>query len=307
MAGWPPCASAAVKALPRFVNGHNEQLTCKIFLSPSLLYRKGKTLAHRLSVGVDIGTQFVKIVVLRDQEIVGTHINDLGNDSIEDVGYSSYKIAIDKANIALADVDCIAATGIGREFINFAHYPVSEASCSARGVEWLKPGTDVLLDMGTEKTMVVKIQNGKPVQIFRNDRCASGTGRFLTIAAKPLGVSAEELGLLAAKSTKDIHINSNCTVFAESEIISLIHQKEQPEDIAWAIFRSMAAKVHSLLFKIEPVESLMMIGWLANNKGMIDAIKSVTGYEVLIPELLDPRLVTALGAALSAHDERKKK
>jgi (R)-2-hydroxyacyl-CoA dehydratese activating ATPase len=259
-----------------------------------------------VSVGIDIGAQFLKILVLRDEVIVATSIAALGTEAIENAGYASYKNIMEKANIATAGVECVTVTGIGREYIDFADYQVSEALCSARGVDWLSPGTDVLLDMGTEKTMVVKIQNGKPIQIQRNDRCASGTGRFLTITAKPLGVSAEELGELAARSTKDIHINSNCTVFAESEIISLIHHKEQPEDIAWAIFKSMAAKAYPLLIKVEPIESLMMIGWLAKNNGMVEAMKAVTGYDVLIPQSLDPQLVTTLGAALIGCDKYKK-
>lgn len=259
-----------------------------------------------ISVGIDSGTQFIKIVVFSDQVVTATHISNLGSEAIEDVAYSNYKAALTKANIEVANVDCVTVTGINREYVDFAGYPASEISCSARGVDWLRPGTDVLLDMGTEKTMVVKIQDGKPIQVIRNDRCASGTGRFLTIAAKPIGVSAEELGALSAKSTKEILISSNCAIFAESEIISLIHNKEKPEDIAWAIFKSMAVKVHSLLLKIEPVESLMMIGWLARNSGMVEAIKTVTGHNVLIPKSFDPQLVTALGAALIGCDEHLK-
>lgn len=259
-----------------------------------------------ISVGIDIGTQFARIVILRDQTIVATHISTLGNEAIENVAHVNYKKIIEQENISLSDVGCVTVTGIGREYIDFADYQMSEAVCSARGVYWLSPATDVLLDMGTEKTMVVKIQDGKPIQVLRNDRCASGTGRFLAITAKPLGVSPEELGELAARSTKDIFINNNCAVFAESEIISLIHRKEQTEDIAMAIFKSMAAKSYSLLIKVEPIDSLMMIGWLAKNKGMVQAMKAVTGYNVLIPKSLDPQMVTALGAAAAGCDEYKK-
>lgn len=259
-----------------------------------------------VSVGIDIGTQFARIVILRDQAIITAHISTLGSEAIENVVHINYKTIVAQENIALSDVGCVTVTGISREYVDFADYQMSEAVCSARGVSWLSPDTDVLLDMGTDKTMVVKIQDGKPIQIFRNDRCASGTGRFLEISAKPLGISPEELGELAASSTKDISINNNCAVFAESEIISLIHRNEQTEDIAMAIFKSMAAKAYSLLIKVEPIDSLMIIGWLAKNKGMVEAIKAVTGYSVLIPKSLDPQLVTALGAAVAGCEEYKR-
>lgn len=259
-----------------------------------------------ISVGLDIGTQFVKIIVLNNHNIVATHINTMGTNAIEDVAYANYKTVMEKGNIAISSVDCVAVTGIGQENVNFANYQIPEVLCSARGVDWLRPGTDALLDLGTEKTMVVKIQEGRPIQIQRNDRCASGTGLFLTIAAKPLGKTPEELCDLAAKSTKNINISSNCTVFAESEIISLIHHKEKTEDIAWAIFKSMASKVFSLLIKAEPIGSLMIIGWLAKNNAMVKAIKLMTGYNIIIPSSLDPHLVTALGAALIGCEEHQK-
>lgn len=255
-----------------------------------------------VSVGIDAGTQFIRIVVMRGKAIVATHITTLGSEAIENVASGNYASVLKNANLLPEDIACVAVTGIGREYIDFSDYQFSEAVCSARGVHWLDTEADVLLDMGTEKTMVVKIEDGKPAQILRNDRCASGTGRFLAITAKPLGVTPEELGELAGRSVKKIFINNNCAVFAESEIISLIHRNEQKEDIARAIFMSMAAKVHSLLIKVEPFAVLMMIGWLAGNKGMVDAVRALTGYNVLIPHAIDPQFVTALGAAVAGGD-----
>lgn len=260
-----------------------------------------------VSVGIDVGTQFMRTVIMSDKTIVATSMSTLGNEAIENMAKSNYQSTLKNANIMPIDVSCVAATGIGSEYVDFADCRISEAVCSARGVFWLNPKVDTLLDMGTEKTMVVKIDAGKPTQILRNDRCASGTGRFLAITAKPLGVSPEELGELAGNSKKDIFINSNCAVFAESEIISLIHRKEEKQDIAKAIFISMATKVYPLLIKVEPIDAVMIIGWLAKNSGMIDAVRNLAGYKVLIPQSIDPQLVTALGAALAAGDECNKR
>ncbi len=259
-----------------------------------------------ISVGLDIGSQFAKVVVLRDESMAAVHVTHMGTDAIEEVGYGSVMAAIEKADISKNDVDCITATGVGREYISFADHQISETLCSVCGVDWLNLPTDVLLDMGSEKTMVIKSHDGKPIQVFRNDRCASGTGRFLDIAAKPLGLAAEELGLLSIKSTKRLVMNSNCTVFAESEVISLIHQKERPEDIARAIFQSMAVRVHSLLLKIGAVKNIIFIGGLAKNAGMAAAVKEVTGLNVIIPRTADPQVITALGASLISRDLRGK-
>jgi (R)-2-hydroxyacyl-CoA dehydratese activating ATPase len=260
---------------------------------------------YMISVGIDIGSQFAKVVVLRDENIAATHLAYLGTDIIERIGFSSFMAAIEKADIPKGDVDCVTATGVGREYIAFADKKVSETLCNVRGVDSLNLGTDVLLDMGADKSMAVKYHNGNLIQVFRNDRCASGTGRFLDIVVKPLGIATEELGVLSLTSTKHLVMNSNCTVFAESEIISLIHQKERPEDIARAIFESMAEKVHSLLLKVGEVESLVIIGGLAKNTGLAEAIRVVTGFDLLIPQTPDPQMITALGAALIGCGKRK--
>ena len=152
-----------------------------------------------ISVGIDIGSQFVKVVVLRDESIEAVHLANIGTDAIEQVGYNSFMAAIESADIPKDDVDCITATGVGREYIAFADYHVSETLCNARGVDYLNLPTDVLLDMGADKIMVVKFHDGKPIQVFRNDRCASGTGRFLDIVAKPLGLTTEELGIVISQ------------------------------------------------------------------------------------------------------------
>ena len=260
-----------------------------------------------ISLGIDIGSQFLRIVILRDQEIIAKHLSRFGNEAFENSISANFSETLKRANLIRADIECIAATGIGREYVTFADYQLTESHCSARGVHWLSPETDVLIDMGTEKIMVVRIDHGKPVQIVMNERCASGTGRFLAIAAKPLNLSPEELGELAKNSRQDIAISSNCAVFAESEIISLIHRNIAAEDIAKAIFISMAEKTHSLLIKIEPIKNLMMIGWLANNKELVTAVTKVTGFNISTPQSLDAQFVTALGAALAGYDEHKKK
>lgn len=255
-----------------------------------------------ISVGIDIGSQFAKVVVLKDEAISGEHMADMGTDAIEQVAYGSFMAALEKASVLEACVDRVTATGVGGEYVAFASHHASETICNARGVGWLNLPSNVVLDMGADKTMVVKFDNGKPLHVFRNDRCASGTGRFLDIAAKPLAVTPQELGQLSLRSSKRLVMNSNCAVFAESEIISLIHQKELPEDIARAVFASMAVKVQTLLLKIDAPSRIIMIGGLAKNVGVVEAIKA-TGFEAMIPQTIDSQIVTAVGAALVGREE----
>ena len=132
----------------------------------------------------------------------------------------------------------------------------------------------------------------------RNDRCASGTGRFLRIAAEPLGVDPQEMGNLSLKSQKTVEINNTCAVFAESEIISLIHLKHRPEDIAKAVFRGLARRIFTLIMKVDFKPDLVMVGGVAKNAGMVKAMEEQAGCPVVVPE--EPMIVGALGGALLA-------
>jgi predicted CoA-substrate-specific enzyme activase len=165
------------------------------------------------------------------------------------------------------------------------------------------PSADTVIDMGADKCLVVKCRDGKPLNTVRNDRCASGTGRFLKVAAKPLGVDVEEMGRLSLDSHKDVEINNTCAVFAESEIISLIHLKQHPEDIARAVFRGLARRVYTMIIKVDFKKDLVMVGGIAKNVGMVKAMEEQAGCHILIPE--DPIIVGALGAALIASERNK--
>ena len=258
---------------------------------------------YTVSVGIDAGSQCLKAVVLYGGVIIGEHMLPIGTNAIEQMGFVCVTNAIEKAGISKDAIECVTATGVGREFIGFANKTVSEVLCTVSGVDWMSLPTDIVLDMGADKTTVIKYSQGKPTKVLRNDRCASGTGRFLDIAAKPLALTADELGELSLKSTKQLIMNSTCAVFAESEVISLIHKKERPEDIARSIFDSMASRVHALLLKIGAEGNIAMIGGLAKNRGMVKAIEDVTGLHVLITQAADPQMVTALGASLIGREQ----
>jgi len=253
--------------------------------------------------GIDAGTENMKVVILADDRILSHSVFPQGRGPTVFVAERALSEAIEKAGITLGEIGYVVATGVGSEHIPFAHQRATESSCDARGVSWLLPSADTLIDMGADKCLVVKLQNRKPVNIARSDRCASGTGRFLKIVAQPLGIEVEEMGRLSLQSHEDVDISNTCAVFAESEIISLIHFRHRPQDIAKAVFKGLARRIYPMIIKVGFEKELIMIGGIAKNVGMVKAMEEQAGCHILVPE--EPMIVGALGAALIGAERDK--
>ncbi len=253
-----------------------------------------------LTAGVDVGAENTKAVILEAGTILSYFVIQQSSETVQSVAQRALKEAMEKAGISSDDIEYLVATGDGSDRISFAHEQATEASCSARGASWLLPSTDTVIDMGAETCLVVKCQQGRPFNTVRNDRCASGTGRFLKMAAKPLGIDIEEMGRLSLQANEDLNISNMCAVFAESEIISLVHLKHRPEDIAKAVFKGLARRIYTMLIRVGFEKDLVMIGGVAKNIGMVKAMEEEAGCDILIPE--EPMIVGALGAALIASE-----
>ena len=256
-----------------------------------------------ITAGIDAGTDNVKVVVMSDNTVLAHAVVPLGIKPVHLVARYALDEVAEKSGLAANEIVRVAATGIGSEYITFAQDRVAEAVCCAKGASWLMPNARTVIDLGSDKCLIVKCQDGVLKKLVRNDRCASGTGRFLQIAANPLGMNAEEMGNISLQSQKDIEINNNCAVFAESEIISLIHLQQRTEDIAKAVLRGLARRIYTLLIKVGLEPELVMVGGVANNKGMVNALEEQTGYPILVPN--EPMTVGALGGALVAAQRQK--
>ena len=256
-----------------------------------------------ITAGIDVGAEDIKSIILSDGRILSYSVVSQGTEPTPSAALRGLSEAAEKAGITRTEIECSVGTGVGRKYVSFADKQATESSCCARGITWLLPSTDTVIDMGADKCLVVKCKHGRPLNTVRNDRCAAGTGRFLEIAAKPLGLGVEGMGQLALKSGKDVDIESTCAVFAESEIISMIHSKHRPEDISWAVFKGLARRVYTMLLKVGFERDLAMVGGLTKNVGMVKAIEEQAGCHILIPE--EPIAVGALGAALIAAEKRK--
>lgn len=197
------------------------------------------------------------------------------------------------------DLSYIVSTGYGRVSIPFADANITEISCHARGAVFLDPGVRTILDIGGQDSKAIRLDDsGEVADFVMNDKCAAGTGRFLEAMARTLEVPIEELGPVSLKAKEKVEISSMCTVFAESEVISLIAQNKEKADIARGVHEAIAGKAVSLMKRVGLHPDYMMTGGVARNPGVVKAVSERIGAPLKVPE--NPDLVGAIGAALFA-------
>ncbi|MBW2568940.1 MAG: 3-hydroxyacyl-ACP dehydratase [Deltaproteobacteria bacterium] len=201
--------------------------------------------------------------------------------------------------------DHIMATGYGRHLfeLSFDAPTVTEIKAYAVGARSLFPGVRTILDIGGQDSKAIALKNdGRVIKFEMNDRCAAGTGKFLEIMAKTLGYSLDRFGREALEATRNIQISSMCTVFAESEVTSLIARGKSRRDIALGLHRSVVQRAASMLKRVSVIKPILFAGGVAQNPCMRRLLEETLEKEILIPE--NPQMVGALGAALLA-DEHK--
>jgi len=211
------------------------------------------------------------------------------------------QLILNEAHIEREDIARVVSTGYGRVSIPFADQDVTEITCHARGARYFNGSVRTILDIGGQDSKAIRLNDeGDVTDFVMNDKCAAGTGRFLEMMARTLEMDVSELGDESMKSTQDIEISSMCTVFAESEVISLIAQNKEKADIVHGIHKAIAGKAVSLLNRVGIAPELMMTGGVALNPGVIRAVEEKTGIRVCICD--DPEIVGAAGAALFGLD-----
>ena len=251
------------------------------------------------TLGIDIGSTASKCVMLRDgKEIVSKSLISVG------AGTSGPQRAIaevlESAGMTREQMAYVLATGYGRNSLEgIADHQMSELSCHAKGASFLFPDVHTVIDIGGQDVKVLQVENGVMTNFVMNDKCAAGTGRFLDVMARVLEVKVEELGDLAAKSTKDVAISSTCTVFAESEVISQLAMDTDKCDSINGIHHSVAARVAGLAHRVGVREKVVMTGGVAQNSGVVKALEEELGHEIHTSPLTQYN--GALGAALFAY------
>jgi len=196
------------------------------------------------------------------------------------------------------------ATGYGRNRVDGRLAAVTEITCHARGIEAVLPGTEVLIDIGGQDSKAIRTDGKGRVQDFAmNDKCAAGTGRFLEAMARALEVELADLAALDSKAANALSISSMCTVFAESEVVSLIAEGAGQPDIARGLHRAIATRTQALVKRVAKNASQLsvaMSGGVARNRGVVRALGEALECDVHVAP--EPDTVGALGAALIARD-----
>ncbi len=246
--------------------------------------------------GVDAGSLTAEAALLNDKgEIFSQSVVLMGGCSPR-ASEEALKVALEKAGLSMKDLSYIVATGCGREISPFATARVTEITCLARGAFRLFPTCRTIIDIGGQDTKVIRVNESGIVSEFdMNDKCAAGTGRFLEVMANALGVTLEEMGQRSLEFDEDLQISSVCTVFAESEVISLQSQGKQVNDILRGIHKAIADRTIGLLERIGVEKDVVMTGGVAKNVGVVRAIEEKLDLKLLIPK--EPQTVGAIGAA----------
>ncbi|WP_075859699.1 acyl-CoA dehydratase activase [Carboxydothermus pertinax] len=251
--------------------------------------------------GIDSGSTSTNVVIIdENKNIISYSIIPTGPKALESA-FKAFEIALNNAGIKEKDITSIVATGYGRVSIPFAEKMVTEITCHGKGAFFIDNRVRTVIDIGGQDSKVIRLdESGNVIDFVMNDKCSAGTGRFLEVMSRTLGISIHEMAKVHAEVKENITITSMCTVFAESEVISLIAQNKDQKDIIHALNKSVASKAVSLVDRIGRKGKYMMTGGVAKNQGVVTAIESKLGEKLVIPA--EPQIIGALGAALIAFE-----
>ena len=249
-------------------------------------------------LGIDIGAVSAKGVIVKDSHVLSRTVLDTGSN-VERAADAVRKVLLNETQIAFKEIQRTVATGYGRNSVPFADKKMTEITCHARGVIHLLPVGRTIVDVGGQDSKAIKVdEQGTVCDFVMNDKCAAGTGRFLEVMAKALELKIDDLGAIALNSKNPAAISSVCTVFAESEIVSLRGEGERREDIVAGIHNAIASRINSMVMQIGCDDPVVLTGGVARNEGLVRALGNEMGRAVMVPEY--PQLTGALGAALLA-------
>ncbi len=248
--------------------------------------------------GIDIGSITAKSALIKDGKLLSTLVAATGYDP-KSAGIKVLNAVLKENMLSKNDVSAIVSTGYGRASVDFADKSMTEIICHGTGAHFINPKIRGIIDVGGQDSKAILLNNNGLIENFAmNDKCAAGTGRFLEVMAKALGVELDQLGDFALQSLEPEKISSICTVFAESEVISMIARQKKREDIIAGIHDSAASRISILARKINIKDPITMTGGVAKNKGMVAAISKHLDLNIDVGE--HPQENGAIGAAVLA-------
>lgn len=261
-----------------------------------------------ITVGIDVGTTYTKVVVLGDdeREAVGRAVIRTGFKPA-DAAEAGLALALADAGIDRDLVEYVVATGYGRFQVPFSQVNVTELTAASWGAHMLFPGTRTILDVGGQAVKASRIDDARQVKSFRlNEKCAAGTGAFLEKTARYMGFGTEEIGALAATSSHAVPISGVCAVFAEAEVINHLSQGIAPADIMHGAIISLVEKSVQLMKRVKMAPEYTLIGGIMRYPTMVSGVREELKVDVNVPEGDLVQLVSALGAATLARRQVRK-
>ncbi|MCE5210473.1 MAG: acyl-CoA dehydratase activase [Deltaproteobacteria bacterium] len=251
-----------------------------------------------ITAGIDIGSITAKAAILENGKILATKVIFTGYNA-EAAGLRVYEEVLADLGLGKNSVVKIISTGYGRNSVKFADKSYTEIMCHAIGAHFLNSHIRTIIDIGGQDSKAILLDdNGKVKNFVMNDKCAAGTGRFLEVMARALEVNLDEFGAISVKSKQPSKISSLCTVFAESEVISLIAKGEQRQDIIAGIHESIASRISSMIGRVGLREPVMVTGGVARNVGVIHALEKKLEMKIEVSSYAQEN--GAIGAAFLA-------
>jgi len=255
-------------------------------------------------IGIDIGSVTTKAVIIDEQGELMVFSVILTSYNRQKSGEDVLELALGKIRKSKEAIKYIVSTGYGRRSFTLSNKVFPEIICHAKGTKFLFPAVKTIIDIGGQDSKVIELdEKGNVCKFEMNDKCAAGTGRFLEVLTERiLNCSIEDLGPLSIKCQNPCILSSICTVFAETEIVSLLSENKVKEDIACGMHKAIAKRVISMgaTGQVSYEEPIIFSGGVAKNIGVVRAIEEELGKKVILPR--EPQITAALGAAILARE-----
>lgn len=256
----------------------------------------------RYVAGCDVGSLTTKAVIMNRGRIDGSLVIRSGPRPAQSAAEVMERLCAQQG-IDLREIACCVGTGYGRDRLTFADGAVSEISCHGKGARWAVPSARTVIDIGGQDCKVIRMDGqGAILKFVTNDKCASGTGRFLDVMAGVMAIEASRLGTLGGASAAPVTFPSICTVWAQADVIKHLNSRRPIEDICAGINNAMANRVAMLANGLTVADDICMTGGVAKNEGVVTALSHLLGRRIKRVRRVDPQLIGALGAALFAGE-----
>jgi predicted CoA-substrate-specific enzyme activase len=249
--------------------------------------------------GVDVGSTATKAVILdENRKMLARALTDTGANVVR-AAENAFRRALESIGLEDWEVGYTVGTGYGRYKVPFGNAQITEITCHARGASALFPGTRTILDIGGQDTKAIRINDhGEVLDFCMNDKCAAGTGRFLSAAADVLEMPLDAIGPASLRAPKALKITNVCTVFVEAEIMNQLARGAAVPEILAGVHASIAGRSIGLMRRVGLEDEITFTGGVSRNSGMVAALESRLGHKLNVHP--DAQFIGALGASIFA-------